>query len=86
MAIKSTSGALAKGTRNSSPEELDEDHALTEPAIDDIDSLLSIRTSWKHLPHGKFDDGHGRIFGAFAQQPLREVLTNFILLEQPPRK
>ena len=42
MANKSTSGAIAKGTRNSSPEELDEDDALTEPALDDIDSLLSI--------------------------------------------
>ena len=42
MANKSTSGAIAKGTRNSLPEELDEDDALTEPALDDIDSLLSI--------------------------------------------
>ena len=42
MANKSTSGAIAKGTRNSLPEELDEDDALTEPVLDDIDSLLSI--------------------------------------------
>ena len=42
MANKSTSGAIAKGTRNFSPEELDEDDALAESALDDIDSLLSI--------------------------------------------
>ena len=42
MANKSTSGAIAKGTRNSLLEELDEDDALTEPALDDIGSLLSI--------------------------------------------
>ena len=40
--FKSTSGALAEGTRNSSPKELDDDNALTEPELDDIDSLLSI--------------------------------------------
>ena len=42
MANKSTSGAIAKGTRNSSPEELDEDDSLTEPALDDIDLPLPL--------------------------------------------
>ena len=75
LANKSTSGALAKGTRNSSPEELDEDDALTERALDDNNSLLSILNYFNGNIYRMASSmtAMGESLVPFSQQPLREV-------------
>ena len=75
MANKSTSGALAKGTRNSSPEELDEDDAPTERALDDNDSLLSVLNYLNGNIYRMASSmtAMGESLVPFSQQSLREV-------------